>query len=114
MRLRKRALQRVEQMRQGLLAQSRGGGALPGAPMGVRDSSSGGGSPGAVTRQQMELIIAAEWDAMDLRGDEAEDDTLSGDLPPLTDQEYADLMIAMYEELRRTEGDAHFVWRLFS
>lgn len=81
-RLRKRALGKVERLRHGLLDQSRA----------------------SVTRAHMQDIISAEWGAMELGGDELDDATLSGDLPPLSHQEFEDLMIAMYEELRKSEG----------
>jgi hypothetical protein len=92
-RLRKRALRGVEELRVQLLARAR--------------ASTGAGSHGgvtsqgtSVTRQQMHSIIEC---AMDWEDDE-DGETFSGDLPPLSDVEYEDLMLAMYEELQRAQG----------
>jgi hypothetical protein len=95
LRLQKRALNRVEQLRRDLLGATRGAHA--------NCTTMGNGAANA-TKFQMKSIINAEVDAMDLEGAEGLDVTLSGDLPPLSDQEYEDLMIAMCEELYREEG----------
>lgn len=99
-RLRKRALNRVDELRRQALEGNRGVGRGRGPYL--------GGASGGMTRVDMQRIIMDEWDAMDVcPSDELDaqaDTTLSGDLPPLTHEEYEDLMLAMYEQLQMDQG----------
>lgn len=81
-RLHRRALRGVHQLRREHLSSARRG--------------------QGVTRDDLRRVIVH---AMEV-GDDGDDETLSGDLPPLSDADYEALMIALYEELRGELGCA--------
>lgn len=92
-RLRKRALNRVEQIREEARRKHHNNNNNNNNGNHHHDNQYQHHGGYVMSRGEMHRIITDEWDRMDMNED---DTTLSGDLPPLTDQDYEDLMLAMY------------------